>query len=562
MSKPVDQILSTKDMYYEQTTRIVRWLAIGIVASTYPPTGSHWIIVTWLILAATAYNLLRYFPWLLKYRFFASKINMLVTDNLFVAALVILSGGLSSHYVSFFVFMIMTSAFWYGSRGVVGVIAAQIGVIATLDRFILTTPVPTDPFRLTLLRISTLVALGYLAERLTHAERSERHQAEQFYAEVENQHQKLLALINSITEGVIAIENDGKITLYNAAALEVLNKNGDLLNTSIKDTLPLTTTNGQQIDWFSRAADSSKIYHSTDYIYTSPDQSKVNIDLCVAPIFLNAWPKPENHGFIVVLRDITKEKSLEDQRNEFISVTSHELRTPLAIAEANISTALMPGFARIDPKATELLELAHEKVIFLGELLRDLTTMSRAEQGALAIKLELLNPQTILGQLAQDYRSEAETRHDTLTIDIEPDLPPVLTSRFRVQEILQNFISNSLKYTHDGKIILRAKKSPDVKGGVIFSVEDTGIGISNSDQKHLFEKFYRSEDYRTRETGGTGLGLYITRKLAERLNAKIWFKSKLDHGSTFYVQIPPYSELPEDRRQVVEAEINNLVETI
>ncbi|MBI4101239.1 hypothetical protein HY441_02085 [Candidatus Microgenomates bacterium] len=138
--------------------------------------------------------------------------------------------------------------------------------------------------------------------------------------------------------------------------------------------------------------------------------------------------------------------------------------------------------------------------------------------------------------------------------------PPVLTSELYVHEILQNFISNAIKYTQHGSITLSAVAAE--KGGVRFSVKDTGIGLSATDKKKIFQKFYRSEDFRTRKTRGTGLGLYITVKLAERINGKIWFDSQLNQGSTFYLEVPPIGARRESLKKIAKSEIKEVVKAI
>ena len=109
------------------------------------------------------------------------------------------------------------------------------------------------------------------------------------------------------------------------------------------------------------------------------------------------------------------------------------------------------------------------------------------------------------------------------------------TSRLYLEEVLQNFITNAIKYTKEGTVTIQVKRT---KEGVYFAVKDTGIGISKSDLKHISEKFWRSEDYRTRETSGTGLGLYVVQKLAKKLHIKVDIDSRLNHGSTFSFTLP------------------------
>ena len=142
-------------------------------------------------------------------------------------------------------------------------------------------------------------------------------------------------------------------------------------------------------------------------------------------------------------------------------------------------------------------------------------------------------------ELVRDYRPQAEAKGLQLRLELGANLGNVLTSRLELREILQNFLTNAIKYTAAGNVTLAVEA---VKNGTDFTVRDTGIGVSASDKPKLFGKFYRSEDYRTRQTGGTGLGLYITHKLAEKLGVTINFTSKLNHGSSFGVHVPVRSD--------------------
>ena len=132
--------------------------------------------------------------------------------------------------------------------------------------------------------------------------------------------------------------------------------------------------------------------------------------------------------------------------------------------------------------------------------------------------------------LYNEYAPQAGAKGLHFNLDLSPKLSPVMASRLYLKELLQNFVTNAIKYTKTGEIIVSAQQ---VGGTIEFKVKDTGIGISKSDQAHIYEKFYRSEDYRTRETGGTGLGLYVATKLAKKLGVRIEMTSRLNHGSSF-----------------------------
>lgn len=261
----------------------------------------------------------------------------------------------------------------------------------------------------------------------------------------------------------------------------------------------------------------------------------MNLYLSIAPVHLG-YGRQGQQGFVLLLRDITHEKSLEEERDEFISVISHELRTPIAIAEGNLSNAQFITEKTGDIKQVkEALRQAHDQVMFLSGLVNDLSTLSRAERGKLAVEIEPINVRQLMEDLGRNYTPQAKAKKLHIILDIQKHADILHSSKLYVREILQNFITNALKYTEEGSITLRAE--PHNKG-IRFIVSDTGIGISKADQEKLFDKFFRSEDYRTRKTNGTGLGLYVTLKLARLIHADIDVTSELNKGSSFTVSVP------------------------
>lgn len=167
-------------------------------------------------------------------------------------------------------------------------------------------------------------------------------------------------------------------------------------------------------------------------------------------------------------------------------------------------------------------------------MVNDLSTLSRAERG-IADSTEEIDIKKLVSGLYNEYTPQAEKKGLRFDIDTSGKLGTVTTSHLYLQELLQNLITNAIKYTKEGSVVLRVKRN---RKSITFEVKDTGIGISKSDQSRIFDKFYRSEDYRTRETGGTGLGLYVTAKLARKLGTSISVKSRLNHGSAFSFTMP------------------------
>ena len=350
------------------------------------------------------------------------------------------------------------------------------------------------------------------------------------------EHERLNILINSMTDGVIATDENGVIQLYNAAVLDLLDRNTSITNMPVENVLPLLDQNSQPVDVQALLRSVHIPTISRDYRIQYPsDKSIINIYVSIAPVHL-CYGKSGQGGYVIVLRNITREKSLEEERDEFIHVASHELRTPVAITEGNIGNAqfIVSKGGSID-EVSKALDSAHKQVMFLTDMINDLTTLSRADRGKLQMDVEVLNCHDLMVELHDNYNNQAAAKGLKLSLDLDPHLELIHSSKLYVREILQNFITNAIKYTVSGGVTLAAHPR---EGGVQFSVSDTGIGISKSDQEKVFGKFFRSEDYRTRQNNGTGLGLYVTQKLVKLIHGQITMTSKLNEGSTFSLYVP------------------------
>ncbi len=349
------------------------------------------------------------------------------------------------------------------------------------------------------------------------------------------EHERLTSLINSMADGVIAIDENAKIVLYNGAALNILDLNSSMVGKSLGSVMKLVDKNKQTVDVEALIRVTKTATSNRDWRLQYEDGSMINLYLSMAPVHLG-YGNDGERGYVVLMRDITREKSLEEERDEFISVVSHELRTPVAIAEGNISNAqFIVEKTGASSDIEKALKAAHDQVTFLGGMINDLATLSRAERGKLNVDIEAINVHELADELVKAYQAEAVKKSLTLTDELDPKLELLKSSRLYVREILQNFVTNSLKYTETGSITVSATQKPK---GVEFKVIDTGIGISRSDQQKVFDKFFRSEDYRTRKNSGTGLGLYVTMKLARLIHAEIILESELNKGSTFTIFVP------------------------
>lgn len=355
----------------------------------------------------------------------------------------------------------------------------------------------------------------------------------------ELEHQRLTSLINSMADGVLAVDRRSNVVIYNGAALNILDVNSSMHGRPLTEVLKPFDHNNQPVDIVKLVRETTTATSRRDLLLHYQDGSTINLYLSIAPVHLG-YGQEGQRGFVLLLRDITREKSLEEERDEFISVVSHELRTPIAIAEGNISNAQFIVNKQPDIEAIKAaLKDSHDQVMFLASMVNDLATLSRAERGKLNVELEQIKVADFMKELAKSYEDSATEKG----LKIDAKLPKdsdltVVSSRLYVREIIQNFVTNAIKYTDEGSVTIGVQA---VQKGVRFTVSDTGIGISKSDQEKIFDKFFRSEDYRTRKTNGTGLGLYVTLKLARLLHAEIEVTSKLNKGSTFTIFIPDFA---------------------
>lgn len=347
---------------------------------------------------------------------------------------------------------------------------------------------------------------------------------------------RLTSLINSMADGVIAVDRFTNVVMYNGAALNILDINGSIDHKPLDNVLQPVDKNNQPVDIIEYVRSIHTATTTEAFKIAYSDGSAINLFLSVSPVISGYGGKHRQTGSVIVLRDITRQKSLEEERDEFISVVSHELRTPIAIAEGNISNAQFVAEKTGDiEQVKKALHDAHEQVLFLADMINDLATLSRAERGKLAVEIENINVHDFVQELQTSYAKDAEKNGLYLHIELDPKLELLQSTSLYVREILQNFITNSIKYTEQGGITVGAKPG---ENGVIFTVADTGIGISKGDQEKVFDKFFRAEDFRTRKASGTGLGLYVTLKLAKLIHAEISLESELNHGSTFTVFVP------------------------
>ena len=362
---------------------------------------------------------------------------------------------------------------------------------------------------------------------------------------------QLLTLINSMAEAFLAIDHQQKILLHNPAASKILHSN-EIDGQELRVVLPVVNKLKETVD-LNRLIESNRsiVIERNDLILIHDDQSSVTLDLSISPVSLDSKTPGSTSGVshIIVVRDVTERKNLEEQREEFLSIISHELRTPIATAEADLSVLLNPKMSQLNERSLHYATVAHEQVVFLSQLLNDITSLSRLEKDSFRTKPEPFNAAQFTEKLRDEFAATFADKNLLFRCVIGENLPVVITNPNEVKEIMTNLLINASKYTREGTVTLSVEGSYKAKTGVLFTVQDTGLGIAKTDLQHVFEKFFRSEDYRTRESGGAGLGLYLCARLAERMKASLWVESELKRGSRFNLFIPQQSAKPPDVKE-------------
>jgi PAS domain S-box-containing protein len=362
-------------------------------------------------------------------------------------------------------------------------------------------------------------------------------------------------ILNTIDDGVVFVDEQGVIQLFNPGAAAITGwAREDAEGLDWKSVFTFITSKGEAVAEpetpFAKAFKSGQSVRDNTATISSKSNMTIATSFSVSPILANASVT----GLVAVFRDVSEERQEESQRAEFISTASHEMRTPVAAIEGYLSLSLNDKVATIDSRAKDYLEKAHASTKHLGELFQDLLTSAKAEDGRLTNHPEVVEMGSFMEQLTSDLHFSAQKKG--LAIDfmignnsvIDASSPvhlggdrvvrPLYYTQVdpdRVREVITNLFDNACKYTDAGKISLGLTGNDSV---VQLYVRDTGHGIPPEDISHLFQKFYRVDNSATRTIGGTGLGLFICRKIIELYHGRIWVESTLGQGSTFYINLP------------------------
>jgi PAS domain S-box-containing protein len=344
------------------------------------------------------------------------------------------------------------------------------------------------------------------------------------------------ALFSSIGDGAIATDQFGKITRINSTALETLGYGEEeVIGKWFPSIVVSVSENGALISPMERPITRAFLTgHSiTDKsYYLHKDGHAVPVSITVSPIILRGRPV----GAINLFRDITEEYEIDRMKSEFISLASHQLRTPLSTIKT-YSHMLIEGYmGNLTTEQKKALHTIVDATNRMNQLNNTLLNITRIESGIITISKKVTNVTKLIEKVVREQQLAAAEKKITIRLRTAQKSLSSRTDVFIVKEIISNLISNAIKYTPEkGEITVEVEAKDK---NVVCRVKDNGIGIPKQAQDQVFSKFFRASNVTSSDTTGTGLGLYLVKKLADQLGAKVWFKSEVNKGSSFYLALP------------------------
>lgn len=334
---------------------------------------------------------------------------------------------------------------------------------------------------------------------------------------VTSEKNKLEKIFEHMADGVMAFNQQGILIHVNSVCYEMLGN--DKLGPNFE--VIFERLGMEDVDFEKLLA--GEHYENPDgYVIINDKYLKMQFD-----VYLNAKEEPD--GLVVVIQDVTKLQKLDQMRKEFVANVSHELRTPLTTVKIYTET-LLDGAIDDKENAMHFLGVMEKEADRMAALVQDLLELSRIDNKQIQLKFVLMELKDVVDEVAEAQHVHAVNKGHELVVEYdERQSYFIMGDVFRIRQILHNILSNAIKYTDEkGKITVSMHKQ---NGKIEISVEDTGMGIPESDLNRIFERFYRVDKARSRKLGGTGLGLSIAKELMTLHNGEIHITSQIGQGT-------------------------------
>jgi PAS domain S-box-containing protein len=353
------------------------------------------------------------------------------------------------------------------------------------------------------------------------------------------EHEKISAMLESMSEGVVMIDETRQVRVINRAAREILGLGAEA-------TTDQFLRRCEELGLCDVLHDQRETPQSLEYRVTTPVPRVLKIN---ASRVRSASGEP--WGTVLTVHDVTREKELDEMKQDLLSQISHDLRTPLSLIKNALSILLAQKAGALTPEQLRFLSIANKNADKLAHLLDTILDLDRIRRGKMELEIELLDLEHVIDAALATFQPLAEQKHISLEKHLAGELPKVYADAGRLEQILNNLLQNALKFTPEGgRVGIRAAPYADPndpeKGWVRIDVVDTGIGIPEDARERIFEGYYRGP---ATSEQGLGLGLAITKALVEAHKGRIWVESTVGEGSCFSFLLP--AEVRRERKPLI-----------
>ncbi len=354
-------------------------------------------------------------------------------------------------------------------------------------------------------------------------------QLQKALAENENEREKLISILANMSDGVMALDAIGNVMVINQKARQMLGITDEAIGKSLLSLLPPQLNS-------SLTSDSSMETGSYMIEWPQEDQGQLNLILRLTFTPLKGSTHSDK-GSIVVLQDVTEQEKLDRDQKEFVANVSHELRTPLTTIKSYVE-ALEEGAWENKELAPRFLRVTRQETERMIRLVSDLLLLSRMDSSQTKFVKEKIHLSEMLEEVVDRFSVQLRQMQIKMCLNIEEGLPPIWVDLDRMDQVLDNLISNAIKYTPEfGEIVIEAKQRRDLSAVEVL-IRDNGIGIPKKDLNRIFERFYRVDKARSRGMGGTGLGLSIAQEMIRAHGGAIYIESEIHKGTVVTFTIP------------------------
>ncbi len=340
---------------------------------------------------------------------------------------------------------------------------------------------------------------------------------------------KLDEVLTTLVDGVVALDFNKNVVLLNKAAEEITGyTQAEMVNRPIDILIHLFS---DQEEIISKTYCQIPLNQTVKLVGKDGKESKINLSTAQ----LNGGVQT-NVSCILIMHDIAKEEELEKMKLDFVSMASHELRTPLTSIIGYISVFINENKGKIDQSELDLLGKSLVSAQQLLILVQNLLSVNKIEREQMSVSAQPIDYLPVITKAVEDLKDQAGQKNIILNFNSPSNLPKVMADPIRISEVITNLIANSINYTNPGgKIEVSLQISPNEITTVI---SDNGIGIPKEAISHLFNKFFRVSNQSQQTSKGTGLGLYISKSIVEKMGGKIWAESEAGRGSKFSFTLP------------------------